>query len=302
MKPASLLRWYPRAWRERYGEELLALIQDTLDEGQPTWRLRLGVAWGGLRERARQARHAGRATVKRLGGPDQWAQLFMVGTIVTVLPENLWESPSPARGWQAVAAFDAVLAAVALTGAVVLACGLAALPTLVSFLRAGGWPKIRRWAAWAAGATVIAGGGLAGLVLVQGSLSPARLDASWPYVAAFLATGLAMTAAIGLWALAAKATSRHLTLAPRARTVQLILVAVTPTAVTVVLVTLDFWWAATQSPVWLVGALVMVGAASVNAWLRVPRAVRRGRRLRAAASGATIVNPSVQRTHGRRQA
>ena len=48
MKPASLLRWYPRAWRDRYGEELLALIQDTLDEGHPAWRLRLGVARGGL--------------------------------------------------------------------------------------------------------------------------------------------------------------------------------------------------------------------------------------------------------------
>ena len=27
MKPATLLRWYPRAWRERYGSELAALIQ-----------------------------------------------------------------------------------------------------------------------------------------------------------------------------------------------------------------------------------------------------------------------------------
>lgn len=35
MKPASLLRWYPRAWRERYGEEMLALIQDDLEEGRP---------------------------------------------------------------------------------------------------------------------------------------------------------------------------------------------------------------------------------------------------------------------------
>jgi hypothetical protein len=51
MKPATLLRWYPRAWRDRYGEELLALIQDTLEEGHPAWQLRLGVAWGGLRER-----------------------------------------------------------------------------------------------------------------------------------------------------------------------------------------------------------------------------------------------------------
>jgi hypothetical protein len=37
MKPASLLRWYPRAWRERYGGELAALIQDNLDEGRPAW-------------------------------------------------------------------------------------------------------------------------------------------------------------------------------------------------------------------------------------------------------------------------
>ena len=61
MKPARLLRWYPRAWRERYGEELLALIQDTLDEGRPTWRLRLSVAWGGLRERGHQARNPSKA-------------------------------------------------------------------------------------------------------------------------------------------------------------------------------------------------------------------------------------------------
>jgi hypothetical protein len=52
MKPANLLRWYPRAWRERYGGELAALIQDNLDEGRPAWRLRLSVIGGGLRERA----------------------------------------------------------------------------------------------------------------------------------------------------------------------------------------------------------------------------------------------------------
>ena len=49
MKPADpdaakLLRWYPRAWRERYGEEFLAMVEDSLDGRRPTWRLRLGVA------------------------------------------------------------------------------------------------------------------------------------------------------------------------------------------------------------------------------------------------------------------
>ena len=299
MKAARLLRWYPRAWRERYGEELLALIQDTLDEGRPTWRLRLGVVRGGLRERAHQARQAVGAAIKRPSGLDLWAKMLAAGTIVAILPQNLSESPPPARGWQAVAAFDALLAAVALTGAVVVASGLAALPALVRFLQAGGWPKIRRRVVWAAGATVVAGGALAGLVLAAGSRSPAQVNASYAYLAGFLATGLAITAAIGLWAIAAAAMARHLTLDPRLRAVQLVLVAVTPAAVTVVLATLNLWWSATQSPVWLVAVLVFLGSASVDAWRRIPQAVRRGRRLRAVASGMTIVNPSARRTHGR---
>ena len=64
MKPsdpdlAKLLRWYPRAWRERYGEEFLAMVEDSLSGRRPTWRLRLGVARAGLRERGHRARLAG---------------------------------------------------------------------------------------------------------------------------------------------------------------------------------------------------------------------------------------------------
>jgi hypothetical protein len=31
----SLLRWYPRAWRQRYGDEFLALVEDGLDGQRP---------------------------------------------------------------------------------------------------------------------------------------------------------------------------------------------------------------------------------------------------------------------------
>ena len=299
MKPANLLRWYPRTWRERYGEELLALIQDTVEDGGPTWRLRLSVAWGGLRERVHQARRAGKTVVKWLIRPGPSGQIVVAGTIIALLPENLSE---PARGWQAVAAFEAVLAVVALTGAVVLADGLAALPALVRFLRAGGWSKIRRRVTWAAGATVVAGGGLAGIAFVASSRPSAQLDASWVYLAGWLATGTAVAVAIGLWATAAAGTARHLTLGPQVRAVQLVLGAVAAVLVTVVIATLNFWWAVTQAPPWLGAGLVMLALASVDAWRRIPRAVREGRRLRAAASGATIVNPSAQRTHGRHRA
>jgi hypothetical protein len=281
MKPARLLRWYPRAWRERYGGELAALIQDDLDEGRPAWRLRLSVIGGGLRERGRQARHAAARSVSRPAGRDRWPTILMAGLVCGLIPGDLAAPPAAAGAWQAVA-LDALLAAVAVTWAIVLADGLAALPALVRFLRAGGWPKIRRRIAWAAGATVATRGGLAGLVLVSGPYPPAQLNASWAYWAGVLVTGLAMAVAIGLWASAATATARHLTLTPRVRAAQLVLGAVIPAAVTAMVVTLALWWSATQDSVTL---LVLAGAnlaaASVGAPVTIRRAVRRGRRLRA---------------------
>jgi hypothetical protein len=63
---AKLLRWYPRAWRKRYGDEFLAMVEDSLDGRPPTIRLHLSVAWAGLRERGHQVRRAGQAADRRL--------------------------------------------------------------------------------------------------------------------------------------------------------------------------------------------------------------------------------------------
>ncbi len=300
MRPARLLRWYPRTWRERYGEELLALIQDTLDEGRPTWRLRLSVTSGGLRERGHQAGRVVRAAVKRRTGADWWS-LFVAGVVLAALPEAATGSPPQARGWQAAAA-DGVPAAVALTGVVVLASGLTALPALIRFLRAGGWPKVRRRIMRAAGATVVVGGVLAGLSVVSGSRSLAQLNTSWVFALGSLAAGLAIAITIGLWAAAVVAMAKHLTLAPQVRAAQLILGSVTTTMVMLMFVSLVLWWSAAQSSVFLlVMGLINLALGSVLVPQRVSRAVRKGRRVRAAASGATIVNPSAQRTHGRHQ-
>lgn len=141
MKPANLLRWYPRTWRDRYGEELLVLIQDTLEEGRPAWRLRLGVISGGLRERVHQAVRAGKAAAK--GASNGWLTAMIAGSTLGNLPWNLKAPLPPARAWQETAAFDALVGAFAVTGVVVLASGLVAAPAFIAFLREGGWPKIR---------------------------------------------------------------------------------------------------------------------------------------------------------------
>lgn len=302
MKPANLLRWYPRAWRERYGEELLALIQDTLDEGRPTWRLRLGVIWGGMRERGHQAGHAVRAAVKRWAGAGNRPLILTVGLVVASIPWNLKALPQ-ARGWQATAALAVLAGILAFTGVCVLASALVVAPAFLAFLREGGWPKIRRRVAWAAGATVAAGGALAGLVLGQRSMSFAQLSQSWAYFIGVAATGLALVVALGLWASAAAATAKHLKLAPRARAAQLLLAAVTLTAALVIVSANIFWLAAIQSSLaWLVVGVANLAVVGVVMPRIIGRAVRKGRRLRATAGGGTTINRSAQRIHGRHRA
>jgi len=297
MKPANLLRWYPRAWRERYGQELLALIQDTLDEGRPTWRLRLGVIGGGLRERVHQAVRAGKVAAKRV--PTTSLMVVVAGTTLATLPENLKATLPPGRAWQKTAAFDALIGVIAFTAFVVLAGGLVAAPAFVAFLRGGGWSKIRRRVAWAAGATLPAGGGLAGLVLGQRAMSSAQLNYSWTYAGGVVATTVAIAAALGLWAAAAAAAAKQLKLANRARAAQPLLASVTMTAALAIVSANMFLLAAIESSVpWLVAGAANLALLCAFMPRFIGRAVRQGRRLRAA-SGKTTVNPSAQRTHGR---
>jgi hypothetical protein len=51
-----VLRWYPPAWRRRYGEELIALLDDTYGEGRLGLRVRMSLLGSGVRERIRMLR------------------------------------------------------------------------------------------------------------------------------------------------------------------------------------------------------------------------------------------------------
>jgi hypothetical protein len=265
VKPADatarkLLRWYPRAWRERYGEEFLAMIEDSLDGGRPTARLRLSVARAGVRERGHQVRLAGQKTAVRagraLGGSPGMA--FIAASTFTTLPIDLKMAP-PSRVGQADAVLYVLAGLVVVTGALIAARGLAALPAFVRFLRAGGWPKIRRRVAWAAGVTVAAGGGLAWLVVLARSHTYAQLNVSSAYGCGEVLTLLAVMFAIGLWARAVKATARRLDLTPRVRAAEKKLGAVTAPAIYVMVGVNLIWSASIESSV----PLLLLGTALI---------------------------------------
>ena len=137
-RAARLLRWYPAAWRARYGEEFTELLLAEFAERPRSWRRAADVARGGLLARltgagltsdrlepAQQAR-AGLATAAwslaafLIVGVAMWAQLT-IG----------WEWAPPGRA--ATVALVAMSAAAAFLAALAL---LAAIPLTWSVVRA----------------------------------------------------------------------------------------------------------------------------------------------------------------------
>ena len=150
-----LLLVYPRRWRDRYGDELLAL----LEAEQLTWRVRTNVVAAALRERA------------RVSGPPQlrvlWAwSLFVVGGMAFQKTSEHWQAvvPAGARALPTVA-FDVVQAAAVIGSAAVLAGVALALPALLRDLRSGGWSTLRRPILIASTATAVAAAALFAVAL-----------------------------------------------------------------------------------------------------------------------------------------
>ncbi len=281
---ASLLRWYPRSWRQRYGEEFLAMVEDGLDGQRPTWRLTVSVAWAGLRQRGR-ALFSIRTLARRARGIDSvlgrwWASWAAAYTLAT-LPAMTEASTPSGRVWQVTAALDALVAVIAFTGLAVLAGGLVAFPAFRRFLRAGGWAAIRRRVAWAAGASVVAGGALAGLALAYRSQTYAQLNVSLAYFGWVTGTSVTLIGAVGLWTSAARATARQLDLSPRERSSEAVLGALTLNGAAVMFYSYCILFAAAQSSVpWLLLPVAGLASTAARGCMQMRRAAGRARRRR----------------------
>lgn len=277
-----LLRWYPRAWRERYGDEFLAMVEDTLDGGGPGWRLRLGVARSGLRERGR-----GLARSRRKRGLGRLGMFVMTGCVLAGVISDAGENRGTAGSWQAAVAVTVLAVLGVVTGAAIVAAVTIARRPLARFLRAGGWPEVRVRVIAAVVATGAAAGVLTWLVLLQTSMTAAQLSTSPAYSSVFVLLTLILVTAIGLWAMAASAVATHLELGPRIRAAETLLGAAISTGVLTMVPVQITWFGIIRSSVfWMtVGLGTLIGSVST-----VPITLRRARRqawrLRATAAGA----------------
>ena len=249
---ARPLRWYPPEWRTRYGDEMVALLEDSYGSADdvPIGH-RLGLARAGLSERARAAGLTGssRGPAARLRAGSVlvlsgWA-LFLVAMAVFGKVTDNWYNDSPVAGrWVASSGYNTVTVVGAIGCLVVFAAALLVLPAFIRLVRAGGWRDVRGAVQRALGAGVVAAGLLVAAVSWAHHLSTHDRNGGKPvYGAFFLLVSAATILAIVLATAAAAAVARRVELSHR--TLRVLAGTALGLAVLMVLGTAGFvaWWA-----------------------------------------------------------
>jgi hypothetical protein len=294
------LRWYPKRWRRRYGDELTALIEDTYGPGRIPWRGQLGLARSGSAERLRDWGVAGPARSPLAGSLLvlwAWAAFVVAGAGFANLAEN-WRSALPAgHALLATVGYDVTfLAGVAGGAIIVVAAAICARPVLM-FVGEGRWREVSHLLLPAVALTVVTFSAIGAMALWSRHLnSYDRNGGLWTYGLLASAVALLITATIGWWASVVTGTARRMEFPPR------VLcwcgrLAVALTAVMAVLVAgAVTWWAAiaVQAP-WFLGGTPVGTAGTVAPALLVAVGVIMVIGLATGAAGARRVLASFRR-------
>lgn len=245
--PASL-RWYPPAWRERYGAEVAAYMADRFGPGGPPLRARLSLIGGGLRERARLGGDHSPAERVRSGALlvlGAWAAFVVAGTSFAKFSEHFDGAlPSGARPVPD-GAYTLLQGLAATAGLLVLAGAVVAVPSFVRFLRSGGRRSARRPIVAATACSLLAMAGSVPLVRWSHHLTGVQRNGGLPwYGAALLAWAALLALCLCLWTAAAVVVARRLSLTRRVLAAEAALAVGVTVAMAVMVGATAVWWAA----------------------------------------------------------
>lgn len=140
------LKWYPRSWRDRYGDDSARYLEDRYGDGKIPLSGRLSMIRSGAIERLRTGGLVGTPvdTDVRIRGASllvllAWGVFVVAGSVFTEYTEH-WPLAMPRQDyWLPAAAMFAVRAAAATGSLILLVAGLLTLPALVDLIRSDGW-------------------------------------------------------------------------------------------------------------------------------------------------------------------
>jgi hypothetical protein len=246
-----LVRWYPAHWRERYGDEMAALLEDTYaTAGEVPLRQRVGLAWSGLGERARSAGVIGWSQDPDVQQRAGWLLVlcgwafYIVAGAIFVKSADHWATESPPAGhWVATGGFNVVGVAAVVGCLVVLLAALVVVPPFVRFVRSGGWHEVSRPVVVAVVTFALSGALFVGLVAWAHSLSAHDRNSGLPiYGWFFVLVSLVFFAAVGS-ATAAVAVARRVELSRRTVWTLGVMAIALVGVMALALVSLVAWWA-----------------------------------------------------------
>jgi len=303
----ALLRWYPRAWRARYGEDLIALLDDEYG-GHPPTLVRLGLVTGGLRERARQAAIIG-DSVPPVDGVRAgalmvlaaWSAFVVAGASFAKFSEHFDEALPHTMGAHRIPdlAFTVLQAVAGVASVLVVAGAILAAPAFARFLRAGGWSSMRGHFVRALACTAVTIASTVPLVVWAHHLTAHQRNSGLTgYGAIFLLWVVLIVITLTMWTVVAVAAARRVQLRSAVLKAEATLGAAVAVAMMVMVGATAVWWGsmAKDAPsfldaspgggpgspwdLWLVATVALMGAAAVVATVGVVREARMWTRMR----------------------
>jgi MFS family permease len=280
---SRVLKWYPHAWRDRYGDELVAFLQDRYGDRRVSLPARFSIIRSGTIERLRAGGIVGTSvnSDRSIQGSSllvlcAWGMFVVVGTVFAKYTEH-WPMSTPRIDQRLPSvAIGAVQVAAALGAVIIGIAGLLCLPAFATLVRAGGWRSI--WTT--ARAAIIAGtvAGVASIVVLVWNyrLTPSQnITPPWELKAVGAAGGLLLVGALAIGAGTIIALVYRLQLSHHATRI-LGTLAVTMAGLMAVIFagTLTWWITTAVHAPWFFGSLapgasgspappVMIGLASV---------------------------------------
>ncbi len=206
-KLKKMLRWYPFEWRERYGDEFVALLEDSLHDGSPSLRLRISTAWAGLRERGHHSGLLGdhQTPTNRLRAGSllilcSWSAFVIAGVSFSKLSEH-FAVAMPLNSKASAQIFFNVVGALGIASvAVVLVGAGVAAPTFVKYLRTCDWSSLLRRITPALSFTLFTVGAAVAVIDWAHHLSTLQRNGSnGLYAVAIVGLGVAVAVTVALW-------------------------------------------------------------------------------------------------------